>query len=994
MLTLHTSLTADGLWLLWGDHTPPRTGGRRKPRLVAASQGEILAALEAAGVAIEPDPTDPPNSALWLPTVSGEPLAPEADPPMAASVGQRWLPCLHLHAPDLLDLLAMLPAAAPAGVRYGDSLGWLRVFFALALDMLAKGQVVPTWEAPEWHGDPGRARWLPLLEATGVLARLQAIAESAPGVITAGIPVYQARPSADQLLVRCVDALARAYLGDAGWPAAAWQRPAAATASWLRALAAADGTLKLNTAAREHLQAALTGWLAPLTGETTDGLVLVLQEPPADGGDWWLGYWLQGRQDASLLIPAREIWQDGDDWVAELGLQALRPVLLRALGPAAAVYEPLRRSLAAAAPTGSVLTQAEVVDLLWRAMPLLQEQGVTVRVPDWWRQPVRPRLQVRLTPQESAGMGLAALAAFRLEASLGDRPVDLAEVRALAAAKQSLVQVGGRWMAVRPDDLDRLQAIMERRGTAGTVTAVEAVRLQDDLDGLGEETLTASGWVADVLSGRLSERVAPVPVPAGLQATLRPYQQRGLDWLSFCARLGVGACLADDMGLGKTIQVLALLLAAREAGEKGTTLLVAPMSVVGNWQREVARFAPELRVAVHHGSQRAQGGDLARVAAEADLLITTYGLAVRDAASLQALPWRRLVLDEAQHVKNPEAQQTRALAAIQAEQRIALTGTPVENRLDELWSIMRLINPGLLGSRQGFQERFARPIERDGDTQALAHLRRLTGPFVLRRLKSDPAIIRDLPEKQEIRTYCNLTPEQASLYQAVVDDLLQRLDALAPMARRGAILATMTKLKQLCDHPALYLGDGSPLAGRSGKLEVLEDCLTDILGAGERVLIFTQFAEMGHLLQPYLQHLFGVTVPFLHGGTAKSRRDRLVAEFQSTDGPPVLLLSLKAGGVGLNLTAATHVIHFDRWWNPAVEAQATDRAYRIGQDRLVQVRPLVCVGTLEEKIDQMLERKRDLADRVVGTGESWLTEMSTDQLREVLVLSREAMMEA
>jgi SNF2 family DNA or RNA helicase len=322
-----------------------------------------------------------------------------------------------------------------------------------------------------------------------------------------------------------------------------------------------------------------------------------------------------------------------------------------------------------------------------------------------------------------------------------------------------------------------------------------------------------------------------------------------------------------------------------------------------------------------------------------------------------------------------------------------MTGTPIENRLDELWSIMRLLNPGLLGSRQGFQARLARPIESAGDPQALAQLKRLTEPFVLRRLKSDPTIIQDLPEKQEIKSYCNLTAEQASLYQAIVDDLLTRLDELAPMARRGAILATMTRLKQLCDHPALYLGDGSSLAGRSGKLELLEDCLTDILAAGDRALIFTQFAEMGHLLQARLQALFSLPVPFLHGGTPKAGRDRLVKAFQDEGGPPLLLLSLKAGGVGLNLTAANHVIHYDRWWNPAVETQATDRAYRIGQSRLVQVRPLICVGTLEEKIDQMIERKRDLADRVIGTGEGWLTELSTEQLREVLVLSADAMME-
>lgn len=990
---LHASLSQSGLWLLWGESAPLKTTAARKPRLVAASQDAIVAALEAAGVHIEPDPGDPPHAPLWLPVVGGSDLvASNGDPAIDATCRGYLLPCLQFLSPDLLDLLRLLPTTPPAGVRYGDSLQWLRPCFALGLELLAQGAVIPTF-AGEAGKAPDRTVWLPILEAPGVQPRLRALTETAPAVLLAGIPSHEPLPAAEGLLAICVDSLARRFLAEAGWPGPAWSQPVGAAAAWLRSLAASDAAMRLNASQRRQLTTAMATWLSPLAGTADHDLVLVLQEPEGDGR-WSLTYWVQSERDASLLLPAADVWHDGDDWVGDLKLHAVRPAVLARLGAAAAVFEPVRRSLTDAAPTGVSLALPEVVDLLWRALPVLREQGITVRVPDWWRQPTRPRVTMRLAPKESAGMGLSAIASFELQVALGDRPVDLAEVRALAAAKQSLVEVGGKWMAVDPDDLERLAAFMARRGTTGTVTPVEAVRLQDDLAGLADETITATGWVGDVLSGRLFERLQVVPVPENLQATLRPYQRRGLDWLSFCARLGIGACLADDMGLGKTVQVLALLLAARAAGEVGPTLLVAPMSVVGNWQREAARFAPDLQVHVHHGNQRTQGADLADTAATADLVITTYGLVVRDADSLTAIRWRRLVLDEAQHVKNPDAQQTRTLATIEADQRIALTGTPVENRLDELWSIMQLLNPGLLGSRQDFQARLAKPIEREGDPAALAQLRRLTGSFVLRRLKSDPAIIRDLPEKQEIKTFCNLTPEQASLYQAIVDDLLRRLDALAPMARRGAILATMTKLKQLCDHPALFLGDGSPLAGRSGKLEVLEDALTDILAAGDRALIFTQFAEMGHLLQPYLQRTFAVTVPFLHGGTAKTRRDRMVAEFQAEDGPQLMLLSLKAGGVGLNLTAANHVIHFDRWWNPAVETQATDRAYRIGQGRRVQVRPLICVGTLEEKIDQMLERKRDLADRVVGSGESWLTEMSTDQLREVLVLSRDAMMEA
>jgi SNF2 family DNA or RNA helicase len=418
------------------------------------------------------------------------------------------------------------------------------------------------------------------------------------------------------------------------------------------------------------------------------------------------------------------------------------------------------------------------------------------------------------------------------------------------------------------------------------------------------------------------------------------------------------------------------------------------MSLVGNWQREAERFAPALRVHVHHGGERLGEEAFADAASSSDLVITTYGLVVRDAGILGSVRWGRVVVDEAQNIKNAETRQSRAVRSLPAPRRVALTGTPVENRLSELWSIMEFCNPGLLGSARGFQERFSVPIERYGDEEAAAKLKRVVGGFVLRRLKTDRSIIADLPEKIEMKVYCNLTREQAALYQAVVDDMLARIESSEGMERRGLVLATMMKLKQVCNHPAHLLADGSRLDGRSGKLASLDGILDEALAAGDRALCFTQFAEMGHLLRDHLQRRIGVEVPFLHGGVAKTARDEMVARFSRVDGPPVLLLSLKAGGVGLNLTAASHVIHFDRWWNPAVEDQATDRAFRIGQRRNVQVRKLVCVGTLEERIDRMIEDKRQLAEAIVGTGEGWLTELSTAQLRELVTLTADAVAEA
>ena len=397
---------------------------------------------------------------------------------------------------------------------------------------------------------------------------------------------------------------------------------------------------------------------------------------------------------------------------------------------------------------------------------------------------------------------------------------------------------------------------------------------------------------------------------------------------------------------------------------------------------------------MHHGAGRLTGPELTEALDTADLVITTYAIAARDAGQLAAIQWSRVVCDEAQNIKNPAARQSQAVRSLPADSRIALTGTPVENRLAELWSIMDFTNPGLLGSAERFRTAFAVPIERHGDAEAAERLKRITAPFILRRLKTDSSIISDLPDKLEMKVWCNLTPEQASLYQATVTDMLARIEAAEEdIKRRGLVLATMAKLKQVCNHPAHLLGDGSRLAGRSGKLARLEEICDEVIADGEKALCFTQYAEFGAVLQPYLAARLGCPVLYLHGGTSKKQRDAMVARFDGITEPAIFLLSLKAGGTGLNLTAANHVIHIDRWWNPAVEDQATDRAFRIGQTRDVQVRKFICVGTLEERIDAMIEEKKALADRIVGTGESWLGELSVAALRKVITLSPEAVSE-
>jgi SNF2 family DNA or RNA helicase len=584
---------------------------------------------------------------------------------------------------------------------------------------------------------------------------------------------------------------------------------------------------------------------------------------------------------------------------------------------------------------------------------------------------------------------------FQWQVAVGGAALSLPELRALAALKVPLVRVRGQWVEVDAARLGEVLAGLEG-ATGGRTSAGEVVRMALGAGrgpaGLEVEGVAASGWVGDLLA-RLQGRAAfaELPPPAGLRAVLRPYQVRGYSWLAFLRGWGLGACLADDMGLGKTVQALALVQRDWETlAERRPVLLVCPTSVVGNWQKEAGRFTPDLPVLVHHGAGRRRAGAFREAAEGHALVVSTYALLQRDLAALAEVEWRGVILDEAQNVKNPETRQARAARALTTGYRVALTGTPVENHVGDLWSLMEFLNPGLLGSQAEFRRRYFLPIQVQGDAAAAERLRRLTGPFVLRRLKTDRAILAELPEKQEMKVYATLTREQASLYAAVLEEASGAIAGSQGIERKGLILALLTRLKQVCNHPAHFLADGSAIAGRSGKLALLEEILAEVLEAGECALVFTQFAEMGALLKARLQEVLGCEVPFLHGAVPKPRRDELVERFQAPGGPPVFVLSLKAGGTGLNLTRASQVVHYDRWWNPAVEDQATDRVFRIGQTRNVQVRKLICVGTFEERIDLLLESKHALARQVIGTGEGWLTRLSDRELRAVLALDREA----
>ncbi|WP_308161222.1 DEAD/DEAH box helicase [Dietzia psychralcaliphila] len=654
-------------------------------------------------------------------------------------------------------------------------------------------------------------------------------------------------------------------------------------------------------------------------------------------------------------------------------------------------WPPLTRATQSAGGPDLLMPTDLVVDLVDEGVEALRGRGVEVLLPRAWtriRTAVRVAVKEPGTESVDSGhrLGLEQLADVDWEMVVDDSPLDATEARMLLDAASDLVKLRGQWVRADPGALRRAARFLAaRRGQRMTAPALVGALMSEEAVGVEVESPSTLDWIPSSSS--------PVVLPEWFRATLRPYQMDGVRWLAALSRADTGAVLADDMGLGKTMQVLALTAAEYVGGRSGPTLVVAPLTLVSTWAREASTFAPELRVHVHHGQGRDRGEGAADRMADSDLVLTSYGTAARDVDLLTGVSWRRLVADEAQTVKNPSTAVARAIRSIPARHRIALTGTPVENRLDELRAVLDFANPGLLGSASTFRARFAVPIESHRDEAAATRLRALAAPFVLRRLKSDPLVAADLPAKLHIRVDSPLTREQATLYQAVVEDMMEQVKESQGAARKGAILSGLTALKQVCNHPAHYLGDGSSLLRggrhRSGKLAALDEVLTEILDAGEKVLLFTQYRAFGDLILPLLERRAATGVPFLHGGVTAAGRASMVEEFQSANGPPLMLASLRAGGTGLTLTEANHVVHLDRWWNPAVENQATDRVHRIGQTRVVQVRTLVAPGTVEDRIDELLESKRELADLTLGPLAGVLTELTDTDLAALVALADE-----
>ncbi len=972
------------------------------------------------------------EASLWLPTTKQGPqpspqlvqdwaLTDRAAPTLAA-----WqITGLALEPAAALQILLNLPSAQdlPTQVRIGDDARYWETVTSLVLEVLAQQKLLPT--LVQVDAKQSVARWQPVLDGPRDGPRLARLVAAMPPLCRAEAKSSSEAPAPrrllDAFLQTMTDGLARQW--SQGTQPMFGFRQNELVYQWLRALSLPNPSISGTAAQLQRLQTSQRAWLRNLhmAGDEHFHIAFRLEAPSQRQeerqqvhNEWTLHFLLQARDDPSLLVPADQVWQTRGNVLTALDRHFEQPQekLLAGLGYAARLFDPLRRSLQGARPTTVALSPDEAFAFMRTAAPLLEESGFGVLVPPWWNKP-GTRLGVRLHMQgrkgvkvdavASHGMNLDNLVSYRWELSLGDTTLTKEEFDALVALKSPLVQIRGQWVQLDPAQIEAAIRFWQKHDLEADVALQEALRLglsTDNIDGLQVEDVQFEGWLADWMARfTQNEPMTVLPQPTALHAQLRPYQQYGYSWLDFLRRWGMGACLADDMGLGKTIQTLSMLLREKETrGDlPGPVLLIAPTSVVTNWAKEIERFAPNLRSFVHQGMHRLRGENFVEQAQATELVLTSYPLVRRDEAMFNQVEWFGVILDEAQNIKNAETKQARAIRHLPTGFRLALTGTPVENRLSELWSIMQFLNPGYLGSRQTFRQRFALPIERYENAEAAQQLRKLVSPFILRRVKTDPTVIQDLPEKQETKVYCHLSPEQATLYEAVVREAMQQIESAEDdLQRRGQVLAMLMKLKQICNHPAQFLHQinaeytPSEEEARSGKLGRLTEMLEEILAVNDRTLIFTQFAEMGHLLRSYLQQRMGVATQFLHGGTPARQRTAMIERFQEdTDGPSIFILSLKAGGTGLNLTRANHVFHFDRWWNPAVENQATDRAFRIGQRRNVQVHKFVCVGTLEEKIDEMIESKKALAESVVGSGENWLTELSTNELREMVKLRRE-----
>ena len=1022
--------------------------------LKAVLQGMVVPDAEAADLVLQLPTCAVPRSLsrrARLPLPSQSFLVPETLRDSVASATPqlaKWsVTALRLPWKCLFAVLGQIGERKIAeGLFASEDMMALSELFRYAGALVARGRYLPEVRVCEAHTPPcSEAVWSPCIDGEED-ARIRAFAACLPLSVFSDSSAGGTSPEGviEAILSDWVDRLVRAsVVTTLSLAHGAHGRFYSPHDAWFAALRGESRVIRWDDAGElQTLTDQLRAWRHPVEGtrQRESRPCFTLHAPSAPEAPWLL--------EIETVLPEKSQSPNPKSKILNLKSNIPESALL-AMGQAAILFPPLGQAAYIGRMHAATLNTAEAYLFLTSSHALLRSAGYEVTLPQAWRPEADTGfgLTVDVAPHQGgqatsdllppegssflSGYAPTARVDIRHTVTFNGEPVSQGELEHLMAAETPLVCFRGTWMAV---DMKQLhQAIrLGRHEVSDEVPVVQAVQLALGAEarrhGLPVAEVRGHGWV-ETLFNRLSgdeHRFGVLAPPEGFCGELRPYQQRGFSWLVYLRSCGFGGCLADDMGLGKTIQALAFLMYEKEHGEKRPALVAGPMSVLGNWMRETQRFTPGLRCMVHHGAGRWHGQSFVREMARFDVVFTSYHLLYRDYSDLRQVAWSGILLDEAQNIKNPETRQSKAARGLKADYRIALTGTPMENHVGDLWTVMDFLNPDMLGKRSAFREAFYRPIQTGSDPGARIRLKRMTAPFILRRLKTDKHIISDLPEKIEAKVYCPLTQAQVQLYQDELHAFHHELGAAEGIGRRGLILATLTRLKQICNHPEHYLGGqaralrrgghiSAPLAesvkrGRakasqggalisapghndptsftaaSGKLTRLTESLEEVFANKECALIFTQYAEMGHLLVRHLCEIFGRDMPFLHGGVPRTMRDQMVEAFQETREPQAFVLSLKAGGLGLNLTRATHVFHYDRWWNPAVENQATDRAFRIGQTQRVMVHKFICNGTLEDRIDALIESKSALAAEIIGHGEHALTELSNEMLDDLLTL--------